>query len=524
MKKILTFFLCLTMTLGTSKAVLAAPDWPSNIVIDAQGGIVIDANSGAVLYGQGMHETFYPASITKVLTALIVLENCKMDEMVYFSQDAVFNVEANSTSASMSPGDKMSVEDCLYALLLQSANEVANALAEHVAGSNEDFCVMMNEKARQLGCEDSNFANPSGLNNPDHKTSAYDMALICKEAFANDDFVRIDSTRTYRLPPSKIAKDGLPIAHHDKMLFPNNENYYPGIIGGKTGYTSLAGNTLVTCAEKNGVKLITVILNGKSSHYSDTKKLLNFGFSNFQSLKAVDYNTAYSATSNDMTIIGLPDPTPDALMLDPESRITLPVGAQFNDVDSQLTYDLSTSDPKDAVAKIIYTYNNRNVGCTYLLINPKALVSVNESSDITASPSSYHPAKAELTATGSSSVAGHMNSPDPKSVNTPEMHTPLQQSDISPLTDPPKEYVIPTAVWIGLAILLVLTLITGAAITIKINLDRKQELELIIRKEKRNQRLKETGVTESEFDSIMAMRHSSQTVKKHPLRGRRRRR
>ena len=157
---------------------LASTEWPSDISIDSDAGIVMDANTGVVLYGKNIHETYSPASITKVLTSLIVLEHCSLDETVTFSESAVYNVESNSSSAGYDTGDTASVKDCLYALLLKSANEAANALAEHVAGSADAFAVLMNEKAAELGCQDSHFANPSGLNNEEHYVSAYDMGGI----------------------------------------------------------------------------------------------------------------------------------------------------------------------------------------------------------------------------------------------------------------------------------------------------------------------------------------------------------
>ena len=177
-------------------------------------------------------------------------------------------------------------------ILLKSANEVANALAEHTAGSIQNFAVLMNAKARELGCQESHFNNPSGLNDPQHYTSAYDMALIAQAAFQNETFVTIDSSLYYDLPPTRHNPDGFRVYPGHRMLKKNTPQYYAGVIGGKTGYTMLAGNTLVTCAEKNGMKLITVILNGHQTHYTDTKALLDFGFANFQSV-----NIDHSRTS-----------------------------------------------------------------------------------------------------------------------------------------------------------------------------------------------------------------------------------
>ena len=175
----------------------AEPDWPSDVEVMAGSGIIIDADSGAVLFGQQIHVSNPPASITKLLTALVVAENCSMDEMVTFSHDAVYNLEAGAgNKLSLEEGDKLSVEDCLHLMLLISSNQSANALAEHVAGSRAAFVNMMNQKIAEIGCspQETRFANPSGLNDENQYVSAYDMALIASAAFKNEDVLRISST------------------------------------------------------------------------------------------------------------------------------------------------------------------------------------------------------------------------------------------------------------------------------------------------------------------------------------------
>ena len=280
MKKLLSMLLCAALFLGAIPAgtSYAAVSWPSGVSIEAEGGIVMDANSGTILYGKNIHEAYYPASITKILTALVIIKNCDLDETVTFTHSAVNTLEPGSSILGARVNDQMSVRDCLYALLLQSANEVANALAEHCSGSIEEFAELMNKEAQSLGCTDSNFANPSGLNNENHYTSAHDMALISKAAFSDPTFVEIDSTLYYDVPAGQLQQypDGWRYYAHHRMMKKNDSNYYNGIIGGKTGYTSLAGNTLVTCAERDGMKLISVVLNGHQTHYSDTKALLDF--------------------------------------------------------------------------------------------------------------------------------------------------------------------------------------------------------------------------------------------------------
>ncbi len=370
-KRLLSILVCLAFMAGPAPIqALAEPvPWPENVSISAEGGIVMDADSGVILYGKNMHTSYYPASITKILTALLIIENFDLDDTVTFSHNAVFNVEAGSTSAGMDVGDTLTVRDCLYAMMLKSANEVANALAEYASGSIEAFAAVMNDKARSLGCTDSHFNNPSGLNDPDHYTSAHDMALIARAAFQNEIFTEIDSTLYYDLPPTKRNPEGFRIYPGHRMLKKNMPQYYPGIVGGKTGYTSLAGNTLVTCAERDGVRLIAVVLNGHSTHYVDTKALLDFGFRNFQSLDVADYDTTYTSITNDMSIAGLPTTDLSVLHVQSDCRITLPAGADFSDTVSTISYDLPEDAPSDAIARISYEYGGRQVGYTYLVRN-----------------------------------------------------------------------------------------------------------------------------------------------------------
>ena len=383
----LSFFLCVALifSLSVPRTVRAAVPWPNEVVIQAEGGILMDADSGCVIYGKNLHERFFPASITKILTALIIVERCSLDETLTFSHNAVYNVERGSTSAGYDTGDQITVREALYAMLLKSANEVANALAEHCAGSIEAFADLMNEKAAELGCTGSHFANPSGLNNPEHYTTPYDYALIAQAAFNNPTFVEFDSTTYYELPPNATNAECFTVYCGHKMLKKNSNQYYPGIIGGKTGYTTLAGNTLVTCAERDGLRLITVILNGHSTHYSDTKTLLDLGFANFRNENIGDYDATYTSIENDTNLTGS---NPAVLHIDSSRTATLPKTAQFSDAQTELSYDLDEHDPKNAVARIRYLYDGRVIGTTWL--RPDSEVRVDRSAE----PSAADPAEA----------------------------------------------------------------------------------------------------------------------------------
>ncbi len=261
---------------GTSQPSISAADIKQPEVA-AEGAVLLNAATGEVLYGKNQDQQFYPASITKVMTALVVLEHCDLNETVTFSETATTNLESGAVALGVSAGDQLTVEQSLYGLLLKSANEIGNGLAEHVSGSVSAFADLMNAKAKELGCKNTHFANPHGLNNENHKTTPYDMALILRAAVANDTFRRIDTTTSYEFPAIKNSAARIITMGH-KMMYKTDSRYYEGIIGGKTGYTSKAGNTLVTAVERDGVRLIAVVMKASGTHYTDTKAMLDYGF------------------------------------------------------------------------------------------------------------------------------------------------------------------------------------------------------------------------------------------------------
>lgn len=281
-----------TTTTETTAAATAAASGTSvqKPTVSSQGAVLLNANTGEFLFDKNMDTKFYPASITKVMTALLVVENCSLDDTVTFSKTATTNLESGAVSLNLTEGDKLTVRQCLYALLLKSANEVGNGLAEHVSGSISSFAEKMTAKAAALGCTNTHFTNPHGLNDTNHYTTPHDMALIAREAYKHQEIITVDSSLTYEIPATKLAAARTITMGH-KMFYPSDTRYYPGIIGGKTGYTSKAGNTLVTCVEKNGVRLIAVVMKSSGTHYTDTKALLDYGF-------AVAGNSGSSSSSS----------------------------------------------------------------------------------------------------------------------------------------------------------------------------------------------------------------------------------
>ena len=206
--------------------------------ISAEAGCVIDVQSGTVLYDKNMNKKEYPASITKIMTTLVALENCSLSEEVKYDNSAFANWEPQASNASIVVGEKINMKESLYAVMLASANEACNGVANHISGSIDAFVGKMNEKAKSLGCKNTHFANTNGLWKKDHYTSAYDMALIGRAAIQNKDFKEITGTRSFLMSKTNKRKAGYPLACHHKMLNPADypQYEYEYCEGGKTGY------------------------------------------------------------------------------------------------------------------------------------------------------------------------------------------------------------------------------------------------------------------------------------------------
>ncbi len=350
----------------------AAEYWPSNVSVSSGAAIVMEAETGTVLYEKNADTAYYPASITKVMTALLSLENCDLDETVVFSEEAVYENEGDTSHIAREVGEEMTLENALYGMMLESANECAWALGEHVAGSMPAFVDMMNAKAKELGCTHTHFANPNGLPNKDHYVSARDMALIAQEAYSIPKFREICSTTAYTLPADN-KKEAYNLNNSHAMISKNKTSkyIYDYAIGGKTGYTDEAGNTLVTYAKKDGMTLICVILNGNNpGHYEDTINLFDYCFANFTVYKVAD-NTSVSEIGGDSNP-GMLSEQSNIIRINPEDIIVLPKAASFKDTTVQLT-----PAPKDseAVAKAVYSYGDRVVGTANLIYESDGKVS-----------------------------------------------------------------------------------------------------------------------------------------------------
>lgn len=340
--------------------VKAADYWPDAPETLSPSVILMEESTGTILYEKNSDEAHYPASITKIMTTLLALENGNLSDMVTFSDDAINNTEGSGIARDY--GEQMTLEQCLYGVMLESANECAYAVAEHVGGTVENFVDMMNAKAKELGCTNTHFANPHGLQDENHYTTAHDMALIAQAAYQNETFRIIIGTKMYTIPPTnKHAEETVLRNHHDMLCTYHNANrkyLYPYCVGGKTGYTATANSTLVTYAEKDGMTLICVVMNTQSpNQFIDTVNLFDYAFDNFQVLNVAENDTNYSAeTTVDNGNLNNIAPFVE---LDKDAVIVLPKTAEFSDTSSSVEYN--DSDPEIA-GSITYTYAGRNVG------------------------------------------------------------------------------------------------------------------------------------------------------------------
>ena len=263
----------------------AVEGWPEGQAIQASAGVVMDVDTGVFLYSKNCDRQLYPASITKIMTALLTLENADLDAVMNCST-IVYELDENASNVGLSEGEQMTIRDALYTLMLESANDTANALAEYVGGSMEGFAQMMNDRAAALGCTGTHFSNPSGLSADDHYTTAHDYALIAAEAYRNEGFRTLCSTVNYDVPPTNTYEETRYLQNHHRMLISDSDFYTSWCTGGKTGFTEKAWNTLVTYGERDGRRLVCVLLhgNGADQNYLETIDLLNYGFDNFRNI------------------------------------------------------------------------------------------------------------------------------------------------------------------------------------------------------------------------------------------------
>lgn len=370
---IISTIIIITVTImnASQMAYAQTAAWPTAPETLAGSAVLIDADTGSVLYDKNSHAKAYPASITKIMTGLLTIENCRDDEVVTFSSSAANSVQAGDASIETKTGEQYTVIQSLYALLLASANEVAYGLAEHVGGSLSNFVNMMNARAKELGALNTHFNNASGLPDPNHYTTAYDMAMIGRASFSNSKFLSIDSfIGTYKLGPTNLTSQVRDITGSN-LMFSGRQYYYEYCKGSKTGFTNESGYTLISYAEKDGMRLICVVMKEANinDRYIDTRAIFQYGFNNFKKVSISNsdlgslfnnsnyyYSNVYGKSNIDFSI--------------DDAYVVLPVNAKLSDIKLKLDNNTSGSTGgANYTSNIDFLYNGNTVGSGNFAIN-----------------------------------------------------------------------------------------------------------------------------------------------------------
>lgn len=330
--------------------------------ISAPNLLIAETNSGRILYERNIDDKVYPASITKLLTAILVVENCELDEIATVSENAVISVPSGYVNANLQVGEELMVEDLLYAMLIPSANDAANVLAEYVAGSIESFSSMMNTKAKELGCTGSNFTNPSGLHEEEHYTTTRDLYLIAQNAIGNETIKKIIGTTSYTLPnTNKYTKTARVFTSTNYMKRKSLTKYYCDYcIGGKTGYTGEAKNCVVEFAEKDGIQLIAIVMGEDSKvngqKFLDAKEMFEYIFENYENKQIAIKNGIYET-------IKISNGTKETKNLDVLYQDNINIledgKANINDIEKNVEYTKTKAPIQkgEVIGKITYQYD-----------------------------------------------------------------------------------------------------------------------------------------------------------------------
>lgn len=332
--------------------------------ITAPNIILAETNTGRILYERDADKQIYPASLTKLMTAILVVENCELDEIVTVSENAVLSVPSGYVNANLQVGEELTVEDLLYIMLIPSANDAANALAEHVGGSIESFSTMMNSRAKELGCTGSNFTNPSGLHQEEHYTTTRDLFFISQKAIQNKTIEKILGTTTYTLPSTnKYTGEKRVFTTTNYMIRETLKKFYCDYcIGAKTGYTGEAKNCVVEFAKKDGIELTAIVMGEnakvKGQKFLDAKIMFEYVFKNYKNeqvaIKDEKYETIKinNATKETRNLDVLYKENINILKDKEDSKETIK-NIEYTNVKAPIQKG-------DVVGKIIYTYDDTN--------------------------------------------------------------------------------------------------------------------------------------------------------------------
>ncbi|NLA14784.1 MAG: D-alanyl-D-alanine carboxypeptidase [Tissierellia bacterium] len=368
MKKRIAFYILVFMCLLVNfNIVYATP------AILSESAVLIDASSGTILAQKNADKKMYPASLTKIMTAILAIELGELTDVITVDDDTPFEIEGSHIA--LEPGEILTLKDLLYALMLPSANDAASVIAKHYGGSLENFVKMMNQKAKELGAYNTNFTNPHGLHDTNHYSTAADLALITKYTMENDTFRKIVSTTKYEIQTTNKKDEPRYFTTLNKLIYNTSYNqiyvdgayispYYEYATGAKTGYTPQAGNCLVATAKKDGTELIAVTMKGISLEmYQDAHNLFNYGFEEYESATLVGKNTFIKN-------IKIPSGDSKEISLITESDLTALIKKDtLDDIKSNVYIDDITLpiEKNSVIGKIEYTLDNKVIGAVNLI-------------------------------------------------------------------------------------------------------------------------------------------------------------
>ena len=285
LKRLISYILVfLLLTISTVIPVQSVSITRLNERIVSESAILIDADTGQILYEKDMFKQLHPASITKVMTALLALENGDMEAEITVTNSALINIEPTAASIHLIPREKITLENAMYGMAIVSAADASNVIAEHIGGSVSNFIKLMNDRAKELGALNTNFANAHGMPNPNHYTTAYDMALISMAAVNTPGFNEIFGARSYRMPPTNARENSRIFRTQNKMI--TGDFRYSGLISSKTGWTQRSRHTFFAAAKRDDRTLVGILIRSQfqDDKYKDMTMMLDYGFDNFDSI------------------------------------------------------------------------------------------------------------------------------------------------------------------------------------------------------------------------------------------------
>jgi len=346
-----------------------AAKWPAPPELESAAAVVIESSTGSVLYNKNAYDAYYPASTTKLMTSLLAIEQCPLSDIITCSRESVESIGWDSSRIGLVAGESLDMENALYAILLASANEVSYAVAEHVGGTADSFVSLMNERAKDLGCVNTHFMNPHGLDHEEHYSCPYDLALIAKKAMEYTTFRRVSGSYNHKIPETN-KNDARWISNTHPFIKKNE--VYKGVFAGKTGSTSKAGNCLVTCAERDGMTLICAIMKAPNSAtvQADTIKLLDYAFDNFT---LTPLAASESSEKNAFPVLFEDEEALISEVSSPlsvsDTSLVLPKGASYSDLTKKITLSPSAafSAGENVIGEIDYYYADNYVGSAEII-------------------------------------------------------------------------------------------------------------------------------------------------------------